>query len=99
VLPLPPGRAERHGFEYHRHGTLSLYAALNVKTGRVEGKTAKRHASAVIAFLTEFIGKTKWASEIHIALENLSAHKTQGLRPACPAHPLDLHRPQTTYCY
>ena len=40
VLPLSPGRAERHGFEYYRHGTLSLYAALDVKTGRVEGKTA-----------------------------------------------------------
>jgi len=35
VLPLSPGRAERHGFEYFRHGTLSLYAALNTKTGEV----------------------------------------------------------------
>ena len=53
VLPLSPGRAERHGFEYYRHGTLSLYAALDVKTGKVEGKTAKRHTSAeFIAFLT-----------------------------------------------
>jgi hypothetical protein len=42
VLPLSPGRAERHGFEYYRHGTLSLYAALDVKTGKVQGKTAKR---------------------------------------------------------
>jgi transposase len=42
VLPLSPGRAERHGFEYYRHGTLSLYAALNVKTGTVDGKTARR---------------------------------------------------------
>ena len=42
VLPLSPGRAECHGFEYFRHGTLSLYAALNVKTGVVEGKTARR---------------------------------------------------------
>ena len=40
MLPLSPGRAERHGFEYYRHGTLSLYAALDVKTGKVEGKTA-----------------------------------------------------------
>src|SRR5260221_9594129 len=32
VLPLSPGRAERHGFEYYRHGTLSLYAALNTKS-------------------------------------------------------------------
>jgi transposase len=45
VLPLSPGRAERHGFEYYRHGTLSLYAALDVQTGKVHGKTAKRHTS------------------------------------------------------
>jgi hypothetical protein len=37
VLPLSPGRAERHGFEYYRHGTLSLYAAFNTKTGEVLG--------------------------------------------------------------
>jgi hypothetical protein len=45
VLPLSPGRAERHGFEYFRHGTLSLYAAFNTKTGEVLGKTAARHTS------------------------------------------------------
>ena len=39
VLPLSPGRVERHGFEYKRHGTLSLYAALNIQTGEVMGKT------------------------------------------------------------
>jgi hypothetical protein len=43
VLPLSPGRAERHGFEYFRHGTLSLYAAFDTKTGEVLGKTAARH--------------------------------------------------------
>jgi hypothetical protein len=37
-----PGRIERHGFEYKRNGTLSLYAALDVKTGKVAGKTAER---------------------------------------------------------
>lgn len=58
VLPLSPGRAERHGFEYYRHGTLSLYAALDVKTGRVEGKTTRRHTSAdFIGFLTDIVGK------------------------------------------
>ena len=80
VLPLSPGRAERHGFEYYRHGTLSLYVALNVKTGVVEGKTARRHTSAeFIAFLTELIAKAKWAREIHIVLDNLSAHKTEAV--------------------
>jgi len=38
ILPLSPGRAERHGFEYVRHGTLSLYAALETRTGVVLGK-------------------------------------------------------------
>jgi len=41
LLPLSPGRAERHGFEYYRHGTLSLYAALDVKTGKVHGMTGR----------------------------------------------------------
>ena len=59
VLPLSPGRAERHGFEYYRHGTLSLYAALDVKTGEVHGKTASRHTSAdFVGFLHEVVRKT-----------------------------------------
>jgi transposase len=88
VLPLSPGRAERHGFEYYRHGTLSLYAALDVKTGKVEGKTARRHTSAdFIGFLTELVGKAKWTREIHIVLDNLSAHKTQAVAEFLAAHP------------
>ena len=88
VLPLSPGRAERHGFEYYRHGTLSLYAALDVKTGRVEGKTAHRHTSAdFIDFLTDVIGKAKWAREIHIVLDNLSAHKTKAVEDFLQENP------------
>ena len=80
VLPLSPGRAERHGFEYYRHGTLSLYAALNVKSGKVTGKTAPRHTSTeFVAFLTNVVKTTKWAKEIHIVLDNLSAHKTKAV--------------------
>jgi transposase len=88
VLPLSPGGAERHGFEYYRHGTLSLYAALNVKTGSVEGKTAPRHTSAeFVGFLTELSAKAKWAREIHIVLDNLSAHKTQAVEQFLADHP------------
>ena len=88
VLPLSPGRAERHGFEYYRHGTLSLYAALEIKTGRVEGKTAKRHTSAeFVAFLGDLVHKAKWAREIHIVLDNLSAHKTQAVEEFLEKHP------------
>ena len=77
VLPMSPGRAERHGFEYYRHGTLSLYAALDVKTGQVHGKTAARHTSdEFVAFLQQVVSKCKRKQEIHIILDNLSAHKT-----------------------
>ena len=56
ILPLSPGRAERHGFEYVRHGTLSLYAALETQTGLVLGKTAERHTSdEFVAFLEQIV--------------------------------------------
>jgi transposase len=78
VLPLSPGRLERHGFEYRRHGTLSLYAALEVKTGKVQGKTAQRHTSVeFVSFLEQVVSTCKPRQEIHIILDNLSAHKTK----------------------
>lgn len=93
VLPLSPGRAERHGFEYYRHGTLSLYAALDTKTGRVIGKTAPRHTSEeFVAFLAEVVSTCRARQEIHIILDNLSAHKTHLVREFVAAHPnLSLH--------
>ena len=81
VLPLSPGRAERHGFEYYRHGTLSLYAALDTKTGKVVGKTAARHTSQeFVGFLGQVVAECRPQQEIHIILDNLSAHKTQAVR-------------------
>jgi hypothetical protein len=80
VLPLAPGRAERHGFEYYRHGTLSLYAALDVKTGRVHGKTAARHTTEeFVDFLEQVVGLCRRNQEIHIILDNLSAHRTKSV--------------------
>lgn len=77
VLPMSPGRAERHGFEYFRHGTLSLYAAFNTKTGEVLGKTATRHTSAeFVAFLRDIVVNQPPNKEIHVIADNLSAHKT-----------------------
>src|SRR5271155_1814431 len=88
VLPLSPGRAERHGFEYFRHGTLSLYAAFNTKTGEVLGKTAERHTSAeFVAFLTDIVINQPRGKEIHVIADNLSAHKSQQVRDFLAAHP------------
>jgi transposase len=81
VLPLSPGRVERHGFEYYRRGTLSLYAALDTATGRVHGKTAARHTSQdFIAFLKEVVDLCPTRLQIYIILDNLSAHKTPLVR-------------------
>ncbi len=78
VLPMSPGRAERHGFEYKRHGTLSLYAAFNVKNGKVLGKTTKRHTSQeFVAFLRDLSSQISPDQDIHVILDNLSAHKTK----------------------
>jgi transposase len=88
VLPLSPGRAERHGFEYYRHGTLSLYAAFNTKTGEVLGKTADRHTSAeFVAFLTDIVVNQPRGKEIHVIADNLSAHKTQRVTAFLEQHP------------
>src|ERR1700687_5905332 len=77
VLALSPRRAERHGFEYYRHGTLSLYAALNTKTGQVLGQTAPRHTSAeFVAFLEQIVASLPEGKQIHIIADNLSAHRT-----------------------
>ena len=87
VLPMSPGRAERHGFEYYRHGTLSLYAALNTKTGEVIGKTAERHTSEeFVAFLSDVVAHQPADKEIHIIADNLSAHKTARVQDFLKAH-------------
>lgn len=87
VLPLSPGRAERHGFEYYRHGTLSLYAAFNTKTGEVFGKTAPRHTSAeFVAFLADIVANQPRNKEIHVIADNLSAHKSQPVKDFLQNH-------------
>jgi transposase len=93
ILPLSPGRAERHGFEYVRHGTLSLYAALETHTGAVIGKTAERHTSdEFVAFLDQIVSSQRPDREIHIIADNLSAHKTAKVVAFLEAHPnVQLH--------
>jgi transposase len=87
VLPLSPGRAERHGFEYYRHGTLSLYAAFNTQTGEVLGKTAARHTSEqFVAFLTDLVANQPTGKAIHVIADNLSAHKTKRVTEFLQTH-------------
>jgi transposase len=88
VLPFSPGRIERHGFEYFRHGTLSLYAALETKTGSVIGRTTSRHTGVeFVAFLSEVVATQPSKKEIHIIVDNHTAHKTNGVKAFLHDHP------------
>lgn len=88
MLPLSPGRAESHGFEYKRNGTLSLFAALNTRTGEVIGKTAGSHTSEqFVAFLEEVKASQPAGREIHVICDNVSSHKTERVRDFLQANP------------
>jgi len=87
ALPLSPGRAERHGFEHFRHGTQSLYAAFNTKTGEVLGKAATRHTSAeFVAFFVDIVANQPMGKEIRVIADNLSSHKTRQVAAFLATH-------------
>jgi hypothetical protein len=87
MLPLSPGRAESHGFEYKRNGTLSLFAAFNTATGEVFGKTAARHTSEqFVAFLIDVVASQPKRREIHVICDNVSSHKTERVTDFLNAH-------------
>ena len=87
MLPLSPGRAESHGFEYKRNGTLSLFAALNTTTGEVLGKTAPRHTSEqFVAFLGDVVASQPKQREIHVICDNVSSHKTKRVEDFLAEH-------------
>jgi transposase len=80
MSPPSPWRAESHGFENERNGTLSLFAALNVATGEVLGKTAPGHTgSQFVEFLTEVVSGQPARKEIHVICDRLSSHKTDAV--------------------
>jgi transposase len=81
LLPLRPGQAERGTHDYKRHGTTSLFAALELKTSRVIGKLHRRHRSREFRqFLDLIESQTPAEAEVHIVADNSSTHKTVMIR-------------------
>lgn len=77
LLPMRPGQAERRTHDYRRHGTTSLFAALNHATGEVIGKCYRRHRSAEFRrFLDEIDRRVPSDLDVHIILDNYGTHKT-----------------------
>jgi hypothetical protein len=70
---MSSGRVECQGFESYRHGTLSLSAVLNARTGQgAGGKCPPAYQEAFVSFLEQVVGGCKPKQEIHIILDNLS---------------------------
>ena len=81
LLPLRPGQLERRTHDYKRHGTTSLFAALELKTSRVIGQLHRRHRSAEFRqFLDVIEAQVPAGLEAHIIVDNYGAHKTAIIR-------------------
>ncbi len=81
LLPLRPGQAERRSHDYTRHGTLSLFAALDAATGKVIGKCYARHrGSEFLSFLREIERNVPADLDIHLVMDNYATHKTPAIR-------------------
>ena len=81
LLPLRPGQVERRTHDYVRHGTTSLFAALDVKAGTVLGRCFPRHrASEFRRFLDEIDATVPPDLDIHLVLDTSATHKTKAIR-------------------
>jgi transposase len=81
LLPLRPGQAERRTHDYVRHGTTSLFAALDVKAGKVIGRCFPRHRAAEFRRFLDAIDAAVPADlDIHLVLDNSATHKTKLIR-------------------
>ena len=81
LLPMRPGQVERHTHDYKRHGTLSLFAALDVKLGKVIGRCFPRHrAREFRRFLDTVEASVPADLDIHVVMDNAGTHKTALIR-------------------
>ena len=93
LLPLRPGQPERRSHDYTRHGTLSLFAALDVATGKVIGRCYERHRSReFLKFLRAVDAEVPRDLDVHLVMDNYATHKTprlarQAAALARPSHP------------
>ena len=88
ILPMDIGRPERRTHNYLRHGTIDLFAALNVATGKVIARCTPQHrAQDFVAFLREIDAAVEAEREVHVVLDNLSAHKAPAVHRWLVRHP------------
>lgn len=88
LLPLRPGQVERRTWDYVRHGTTTLFAALDVASGRVIAECHRRHRhQEFLQFLRRIDRETPPALDVHVVLDNYGTHKTPAVRRWLARHP------------
>jgi transposase len=88
ILPMDIGQPERQTHNYIRNGTLDLFAALNVATGEVLARCKQKHrAQDFVAFLGDIDASVEPRLQVHVVLDNLSAHKAPAVHRWLPRHP------------
>jgi transposase len=88
LLPMRPGQVERRTHDYQRHGTTSLFAALDIATGRVIGQLHRRHRSVEFRKFLETIEANVPAElDVHLILDNYGTHKTPRIQRWLVRHP------------
>jgi len=88
ILPMMPGTPERRSHDYVRHGTTSLFAALNMATGKVIGSLHRRHrAGEFKKFLARIDEEVPEGLEVHLVLDNYATHKTPEIQRWLLRHP------------
>ena len=92
TLPVRPGSPERQTFDYVRHGTTTLFAALEVATGRVTDACTERHRhQEFLAFLKQ-VARAYPRRQLHVVVDNLATHKHPAVRTWLERHPrIQLH--------
>ena len=81
LLPMRPGQAERRTHDYKRHGTLTLFAALDVKVGKVIGQCFPRHRAREFRRFLDTVERNVPADlDIHLVIDNAGSHKTKLIR-------------------
>jgi transposase len=81
LLPMRPGQAARRSHDYKRHGTTSLFAALDIATGQVIGKCFPRHrAEEFRKFLDQIEANVPAELDVHLVMDNYATHKTPLIR-------------------
>lgn len=88
VLPLAPGVPERQTHDYMRHGTTTLFAALDIATGKVIGRLHRRHRSQeFLKFLKAIDQQVPEDLDVHLVMDNYGTHKTQAVKNWFVRHP------------